>query len=140
MNTSPDNTTPGFNADHDHELMQRARALHEHACEHVDAATRAKLAMARHQASAAQDHRPRRMIWLPATGAAVACALVIGLVWFKPQPNSPDAPPVQVAAMPDAELPPDADARQFDLYQNLDFYQWLARQPQTRARPPGGRR
>ena len=137
MNTSPDNTTP--DPDANRELMQRARALHEHACEHVDAATRFKLAAVRREALTARDRRPRRVIWLPAAGAAAACALVIGLVWFKPQTDSPAAHPAQVAGTGDAELPLDADARQLDLYQNLDFYQWLAQQPRTNANPRGGR-
>jgi ferric-dicitrate binding protein FerR (iron transport regulator) len=136
MTTSPSDTIPG--PDVDHELVRRARALHEHACEHVDAATLAKLAAARREALA-KHHRPRRAIWLPAAGAAAACALVIGLVWFKPQPDSPTVAPTQVAGTGDAELPPDADVRQLELYQNLDFYQWLAQQPQTHTRANGGR-
>ncbi|HJU07438.1 MAG TPA: hypothetical protein VJ727_03050 [Rhodanobacteraceae bacterium] len=125
MNISPDNI--------ELELTRRARALHEHACEHVDARTRAKLAAARRSALAAKDHRPQRAIWLPAVGAVAACALVLGVVWFRPQPETPVAPQQQASTTSDAELPLDTDAQQLDLYQNLDFYQWLARQPQTRA-------
>ncbi len=134
MNTSPENR------DIELELMRRARALHEHACEHVDSRTRAKLVAARRKALTAKDHRPRRAIWLPAAGAVAACALVIGVVWFKPQPmGTPTASHEQAGAVHDAELPLDADAQQLDLYQNLDFYQWLAQQPQSRAQPRGGR-
>src|SRR5581483_6731869 len=103
------------------------RALHEHACAHVDARTRAKLAAARREALTAKDHRSsHRLIWLPAAGAVAACALVLGVMWFKPQPaNTPPQTQTQVAAN-DAELPLDTDTQQLDLYQNLDFYQWLA--------------
>jgi len=131
MNTSPDNI--------ELELTRRARALHKHACEHIDARTRAKLAAARRSAVAAKDHRPRRAIWLPAAGAVAACALVIGVVWFKPQPGPSSAPQQQASATSDAELPLDTDAQQLDLYQNLDFYQWLARQQQTRTPSNRGR-
>jgi len=133
MNTSPENR------DIELELMRRVRALHEHACEHVDARTRAKLAAARRSALATKDHRPRRALWLPAAGAVAACALVIGVVWFKPQEEAPNAPQQQASATSDAELPLDTDAQQLDLYQNLDFYQWLARQPQTHAPSNRGR-
>ncbi len=132
-------TSPG-KRDTDLELMRRARALHEHACEHIDTATRAKLAAARREALAARDRHSHRAIWLSAASAMAACALVIGVVWFKPQPGETSSTPqMQAAAASDAELPLDADAQQLDLYQNLDFYQWLARQPQARPSPRGGR-
>ncbi len=136
MNTSPYNNIPDRNIDH--ELMQRARALHEQACAHVDARTRARLAAARREALAARDHhRSHRVLWLPAAGAVAACALVLGVMWFRPQPaNSPPQMQAQVATN-DAELPLDADSQQIDLYQNLDFYQWLAQQPQAQNQPRG---
>jgi len=137
MKTSPDNQARDRNIDHG--LMQHARALHDYACEHIDAGTRTKLAVARREALAAKERRPHRMIWLPATGAAAACALVIGLALFKPQAENPAAPQTQAVSTGDAELPLNADTQQFDLYQNLDFYQWLAQQPQTHANPRGGR-
>jgi len=139
MNFSPENKIPGRNADQ--ELMQRARALHEDACGHIDARTRAKLAAARRAALAAKDrHQSRRALWLPAAGAVAACALVLGMMWFRPQPsNMSTAPQTRAVAANDMELPLDADSQQLDLYQNLDFYQWLVQQPQTRAQPDGGR-
>ena len=134
MNTSPENR------DVELELMSRARALHEHACEHIDARTRAKLVGARREALAAQGRRSHRTIWLPAAGAVAACALAIGVVWFKPQPSGTSVASQTQAATSDSELPPpDADAQQLELYQNLDFYQWLAQQPQSHSRPRGGR-
>ena len=45
MNTSPDKNG-------DLQLMRHARALHEHACEHIGARTRAELAGARRRALA----------------------------------------------------------------------------------------
>ena len=133
MNTSPENH------DVELELVSRARALHEHACEHVDARTRSKLAAARREALAAQSHRSHRTIWLPAAGAVAACALAIGVVWFKPQPAGTQVATQSRAATSDSELPPDADAQQLELYQNLDFYQWLAQQPRAHTQPRGGR-
>ena len=79
------------------------------------------------------------MVWLPAAGAMAACALVIGVLWLRPQ--SAGSPQAQgSAAHADAGLPFDADAQQLDLYQNLDFYQWLAQQPRSSAPPHGGNR
>ena len=133
MNTSPENR------DVELELMSRARALHEHACEHIDARTRAKLAAARREALATQGHRSNRAIWLPAAGAVAACALAIGVVWFKPQPAGTPVAPQSQTATSDSEPPLDADAQQLELYQNLDFYQWLAQQPRAHTQPREGR-
>jgi hypothetical protein len=134
MNTSPDN-----HENRDPELMQRARALHEQACEHIDAGTRIKLAAARRSALAGESRHSRRVVWLPAAGAVAACALALGVVWFRPQPVDSSSARAGQAAAIDTELPLDADSQQLDLYQNLDFYQWLARQPRTHTGLRGGR-
>lgn len=135
MNNSPDNRSdsPG-----DEAWAQRARALHEHACAHIDTRTRARLAVARSEALGG-GRRSQRLVWLPAAGAMAACMLVIGVMWLRPQP--PGAPPAhEETAQADSELPLATDAHQLDFYQNLDFYQWLAQQSQPPAHPRRGGR
>ena len=132
MNTSPDKNG-------NLQLMERARALHEHACKHIDAPTRAELAAARRRALATRSRPTRRAIWLPTAGAVAACALAMGVIWFRPQPAAtPSGPGMPTAG--EAELPLDADSQQLDLYQNLDFYQWLAQRPHASAVSRGGGR
>lgn len=127
MNTSPNDING-----RDRELAQLAREIHSHACANVDALTHARLAAARRNAMTASPTRSRKRVWLPAAGAMAACALAIGVVLWRPAP-APSPVQNQPVASTDAELPPDADSRQMDLYQNLDFYQWLAQQPDPNA-------
>ncbi|HXS73375.1 MAG TPA: hypothetical protein VN725_04970 [Rhodanobacteraceae bacterium] len=130
MNTSPDKSDRNLAADH--ELISRARDIYAQACANVDSRTHARLGAARRNALDAVHAPSRQRLWLPAAGAVAACALALGVVWLRPA-SAPSSAQNQRAALADAELPPDADPRQLDLYQNLDFYQWLAQQPNAHA-------
>lgn len=129
MNISPDTN------DRDGKLARRAQEIHAQACADVDAHTQARLAAARRNAIAARGTSHKR-VWLPAAGAMAACALAVAVIFWRPVAAPPPAQGQQVASG-DTELPLDADPRQMDLYQNLEFYQWLAQQPDPRT-PPGG--
>lgn len=131
MNTSPKKTDPT-----DRELVMRARAIYSEACANVDSRTHARLAAARRNAMAAARTPAHKRVWLPAAGAMAACALAVGVILWRPASTPPPAQGRQVAAS-EAELPPDADPKQMDLYQNLEFYQWLAQQPDARAAADG---
>ena len=109
---------------------QRARELWRAAARQVDPVTARRLRAARHealQAAKAPVRHPTR--WLIPTGAVAAIALAAIVVW-QPMPHSPS--PMQTdhtanaAVEADAELPPDAEQADPALYQNLDFYAWLA--------------
>jgi hypothetical protein len=122
MNSS--DNRPGTSAE------QRARELWLAAARHIDPATAGKLRAARRQAlrsAPARIHPTAR--WLIPTGAFAVIALASLMVW---QPPHPSAPAVQASNAADAgaeldnELPPDADKTDPNLYQNLDFYGWLA--------------
>ena len=78
------------------------------------------------------------MRWLIPTGALAAMALAVMMVW-QPLPHAPAPSANQAAGSApqdvDNELPPDAEQVDPGLYQNLDFYAWLAandRQPTSR--------
>lgn len=109
---------------------QRARELWREAARQVDPATAGRLRAARYdalQAAKAPVRHPTR--WLIPAGAVAAIALAAMVVW-QPMQHSPS--PMQAnqasntAVEADTELPPDAEQVDPTLYQNLDFYAWLA--------------
>lgn len=124
-------TTPDHRPDKHFE--QRIRELYHEAARRIDPATAGRLRTARRtalQSAHAPSHRSVR--WLIPAGAFAVIALATMMVW---QPLSPRrAVPTTMqtvgafdqAADLDNELPPDADKTDPTLYQNLDFYGWLA--------------
>jgi hypothetical protein len=120
-------------------LEQRARELYREASQHIDPATAGRLRAARRTAlesANAPKHRTAR--WLIPSGAFAMLALAALMVW-QPLPQRTAVPPANIAVSPlasteqDSELPPDADQADPNLYQNLDFYGWLAANDQPAA-------
>jgi len=117
--------------EHEHEsIEQRTRELWREAAQHLDASTAARLRAARREALQPSTAPHRQTVrWLIPTGALAAMALAVMMVW-QPLPHAP-APATNHAASGtaqdvDNELPPDAEQVDPSLYQNLDFYAWLA--------------
>ncbi len=110
-------------------LANRARSLFDSAVSGVDAATAARLRSARR--TALQPQRAPLARFLVPAGAFAAAALALGLVWH-PHADAPATSTVTVATAASAgsDSLTAADATDLDLYQNLDFYDWLATQPQ----------
>ncbi|MBB6189296.1 hypothetical protein [Rhodanobacter sp. MP7CTX1] len=116
----------------DKHLEQRARELYHEASQRIDPVTAGRLRAARrHALAAAQAPKHHATRWLIPTGAFAAIALATLMVW-QPVPHDTVTSSKQVVGMPgssvdmDTELPPDADKTDPNLYQNLDFYGWLA--------------
>lgn len=116
----------------DEHFEQRARELWHEAARRIDPATVGRLRAARRQALAtahAPAHRTAR--WLIPVGAFAVIALATMMVW-QPLPQRHAAPAntmvnaAETGVELDNELPPDADKTDPNLYQNLDFYDWLA--------------
>lgn len=115
----------------DKHFEQRARELWHEAAQRIDPATAGRLRAARRraqEATRAPAHRTAR--WLIPTGAFAVVALATMMVW-QPLPRHPAAPAQAINAANagidlDNDLPPDADKTDPNLYQNLDFYGWLA--------------
>jgi hypothetical protein len=115
---------PGISAE------QRARELWHAAAQHIDPSTVEQLHAARRRALRATRAPLRHTArWLIPAGAFAVIALATMMVW---QPPHQATKPMQAIGAPDAtaeldsELPPDADKTDPNLYQNLDFYGWLA--------------
>jgi hypothetical protein len=121
----------------DNHLERRARELYREAARQLDPAMAARLRAARNEALASADrsswaHRLLQLL-LPA-GAFAAIAFVALFL------SSPAQRPVTIApagavqaADVDGELPPDAAAADPSLYQNMDFYGWLAKNGDSEA-------
>lgn len=127
--TSPEDNRTAHRST-DAELEQRARRLFLNAAQHLDADTAARLRSIRRQTLATRnDARHTTARWLVPTGAFAVIALASLMIW---RPTTHPAAPVSIQAGADAasdidnDLPPDADKTDPNLYQNLDFYGWLA--------------
>lgn len=111
-------------------IAQRARALYQQATQQLEPAVAARLRAARRDALAAPapGHRAARLL-LPA-GAFAAVALAVLIAWPPHRTAGTATAPAAAAATArgseDSDLPPDADSADPMLYQNLDFYGWLA--------------
>jgi len=115
----------------DKQFEQRVRALYQEATQSIDPVTAGRLRAARRTAleaattHASTHHRAR--VLLP-VGALAAVALAAMMIWQPaPRPQA-DGKPQGIAAVEQENeyLPPGADKADPGLYQNLDFYSWLA--------------
>jgi len=116
----------------DKAFEQRARALYHEASRQLDPAIAGRLRAARRTAlQSVQAPAHHRMRTLLPVGALAAVALAALMVW---QPLQRTGTPAMGAAVSSTtasnannELPPDLDGSDDpQLYQNLDFYSWLA--------------
>ena len=120
-------------------FARRARTLYLDASRQLDPAAAARLRTARRQAlAAARPARPRLVprLLLPA-GAFAVLALATLMIWqpLRPAGHAPPRAASSTAASDaDNDLPPDPDSADPQLYQNLDFYGWLAANDRGPAR------
>lgn len=120
----------------EHDFEDRLRALYRRTADEVDTATAARLRESRQRALEAAE-RPRLARWLMPMGALAACLLAVVVIW----PSTPHTarPAVNdTAATTDNALPPDPDGTDPAMYQDLDFYAWLADQPSANRRTRRG--
>jgi type II secretory pathway component PulM len=117
---SPDNT-----------FEQRARALYREASQQLDPAIAGRLRAARRTALQAAAAPARKSHLLLPAGAFAVIAMATLMVW-QPLQHGAGEPAQAIqqgqasTAEADGDLPPDADSADPNLYQNLDFYGWLA--------------
>lgn len=120
--TSPDKPT-------EQRIEQRARAVFLRASEDLDPAIARRLRTARREAMQVRRASPLTARLLLPAGAFAVIALATLMVWQPRHENRVVPAPATAASgagTDDNELPPDADSADPGLYQNLDFYGWLA--------------
>lgn len=123
----------------DNHLERRARELYREAARQVDPATAARLRAARRAALAGADgstfaHRLLQLLLPAGAFAAIAfAALMLSSPVEGPAGGAARGGVTATASDADFELPPDAAAADPTLYQNLDFYGWLAKNGDSQA-------
>ncbi len=107
--------------------LERSRALLDESLHEIDAATLSRLNRAR-QAALGKAHA-QRPLWLGLSvlGATAVLVLAFGLSRQAPRHMTTPMPVTTPSAQADADVDlaaadPDSD----ELYENLDFYAWLA--------------
>ncbi|MEO8748172.1 MAG: hypothetical protein ABI379_11050 [Rhodanobacter sp.] len=119
----------------DTRFTQRARELYDRAARQLDPSVSARLHSARLNALAAAHEDGRRHArtgarWLLPGGAFAVIVLAAVTLWQPLQPSRMETPTSAMAGSQgseiDNDLPPDAAQTDPKLYQNLDFYGWLA--------------
>lgn len=135
MNTQPQKPTP-TRLD-DAAIAARARGIFRTACENADSYHTLRLGLARRKAL--QASRSPVRLWAPLGGAAVACCvLAVGVLMLHPGNRAaplPTAGALPVAAGPGSVIEeiPEVGSNQMEMVQDLDFYRWLATQPNVAA-------
>jgi len=115
-------------------LEKRARELYLEASRQLDPAMAGRLRAARRTALQASGSTAAMGRLLLPAGAFAVLALAMLMVWQPLQRGDTASPHAAVATSPagdDNEVPPDADSTDPNLYQNLDFYGWLAANDST---------
>ncbi len=110
-------------AEHEKALVTKIKDQLDQSVEKLDPGVVARLRSARYEALHRQT---QRVPWLwPASGLATACsALLVALLWWGSPPKQ--APPETAQIIEDVEVLIAADP--LDLYEDLEFYGWLAEQ------------
>jgi len=112
-----------------HDFEDRLRSLYRRTADEVDTATAARLRESRRRALDAAE-RPRLGRWLMPAGALAACLLALVVIRPSTPHNSASVGSAThaLASSADNGLPPDPDSADPAMYQDLDFYAWLADQ------------
>ena len=104
-------------------IERRARELYRQSCHHVAPADRQALRQARLDALATRPTPLMQRLLMPVGAlAASALALVVAWSYFPAQEQSGQNTPTGTAYT-EKTLPAKSD---LDMYQDLDFYRWLA--------------
>jgi hypothetical protein len=104
-------------------LVVGIRQQLDRSCNALDGHTLSRLNRIRHAALERKQTRSSRML-LPFGGFVTACVLVLSVTLFRPG-SAPDADlPAGTAPLEDIEILTSSDS--LDLYEDYEFYQWLA--------------
>lgn len=122
----------------DNQLERRARELYREAAHQLDPATAARLRAARRAALSGAEgsslaHRLLQLLLPAGAFAAIAFAALMFSGPVEGPAGAGAAGTSVIATDAESELPPDAAAADPALYQNLDFYGWLAKNGDSQA-------
>lgn len=104
-------------------LEARSRELFDDSVEGLDARTRSRLNQARQRALAEMNKGSARRYWLVAPLGSLAVAALIALLLVR---TGAEAPSVENGGMLLDDFDIVADADNFELIQDVEFYSWLA--------------
>ncbi|WP_430390999.1 DUF3619 family protein [Dyella sp. 20L07] len=127
-----------MNAPENH-LERRAREVYREAARQLDPATAARLRAARRAALAGNESSSlaHRLLQLMLPAGAFAAIAFAALMISGPVEGPVGAGAITELSAPtsesDGDLPPDAAAADPALYQNMDFYGWLAKNGNSQA-------
>lgn len=102
---------------------ERSRELFDNSVERLDARTRSRLNQARQRALAEMNKGSSRRYWLGAPAGGLAAAALIALILIRTGGESPSADNGGTM-LDDFDIVADAD--NFELIQDVEFYSWLA--------------
>jgi len=106
-------------------LEPRSRELFEESVARLDARTRSRLNQARQHALAEMNKGSGRRYWLGAPIGGLAAAVLIAVVLLRPGVE-PKQAEITGTLLDDFDIVADAD--NFELIQDVEFYSWLAGQ------------
>ena len=118
-------------------IQDRARELYRRLGPQIDTSTAAQLRASRRAALETSTFGYQRHLrWMVPAGACAMVALAVLTVWQplrRPSPVASMTPVLSSQSTTADILPPNADQSDPSLYQNMDFYAWLASQKPTKS-------
>lgn len=111
-------------ADSDEQLVAGVRQRLDRSCDALDGYTLSRLNSIRHAALEQRQKRGQRTLLLPFGGLATACVLVLSVSLFTGGSAPETEVPTPASPLEDLEILTSSDS--FDLFEDYEFYQWLA--------------
>lgn len=116
-------------------LEERSRELFDDSVARLDARTRSRLNQARQRALAEMNKGSARRYWLGAPLGGLAAAALIALILIRTGGESPSGEKAGTL-LDDFDIVADAD--NFELIQDVEFYSWLAHRNGSAANQDDG--
>jgi hypothetical protein len=121
MNDEVHNVTDLSRTPEERQLVAGIRQQLDRSCNALDGHTLSRLNRIRHAALERKQSRTSRML-LPFGGFVTACVLVVSVMLFTPG----TAPETDAVASPLEDIDILTSSDSLDLYEDYEFYQWLA--------------
>ena len=106
-------------------FLEQARTVLDRGCDGLDGYTRSRLNVIRHEALARVSGKSGFARWMPATGIATACTVLVVLVLFPGlQGENEVTEPLTGDTLQNLDLLTAEEGLEF--FEDYEFYQWLA--------------